>query len=125
MKRIRLLKLPDPRHANPNTVEYEQNLVDYRALVEQAIRVQLDRDKGASIDEMRKGIRVLDALDDHRCIGSDVLELEDADWEHLKQKVEKLPWAMVDRRFIQFHDDITAASDAIREPATAAADGVA
>lgn len=120
MKRIRLLSLPDPR-LDVDDRNYESQRVDYRAIIEQAIRVPLDRQQGASIDEMRKGIRVLDALDMTGREGSTslthdngILELEDADWEHLKLKVEKMPWAMVDRRFIQFHDDITQATETPR-----------
>lgn len=115
MKRIRLLSLADPRFPF-GTELYEQNRVDYRAIIEQAIRVPLDRQQGASIEEMRKGIRILDALD--RTIfpseREEILELEDADWEHLKLKVEKMPWAMVDRRFVQFSDDVTQATDELR-----------
>jgi hypothetical protein len=111
MKRIALLSIPDPRFPNPADPQYEQNRVDYRVLVENAIRLPLDRQQGATIDEMRKGIRVLDALDRN----AEVLELEDADWEFLKQKVEKMPWAMTDRRFIRFHDDIMLATDAPRD----------
>lgn len=114
MRRILLRSIPDPR------IPDENNRVDYRSLIEQAIRVPLDRQGGATIDEMRRGIRVLDALDtaqDH------VLVLEDADWQHLKTKVEHMPWAMVDRRFIQFHDDIMEATDAPRDPTHV--DGVA
>lgn len=120
MKRIYLRSLPDPRFPHPGDPGYEPNRLDYRALIDQAIRIPLDRQNGATIDEMRRGIRVLDALDGAQ---GGVLELEDADWQHLKEKVEKMPWAMVDRRFIQFHDDITGATDAIREPALS--DGLA
>lgn len=115
MKRIALRSLPDP-HFPLGTPEYEANRVDYRALVEQALRIPLNRETGATIDEMRKSIRVLDALDASK---DDVLSLEDADWEFLKQKVEKMPWAMVERRFVTFHDDIMQATDAPRVPATA------
>lgn len=123
MKRILLLSLPDPRFP-PGSPEYEPNRVDYRAIIEQAVRVPLDRQNGATIDEMRKGIRILDALD-HTTFpteGSEVLELEDADWEFLKQKVEKFPWGGTDRRYVKFHDDILGATDAVR---AAANDGVA
>lgn len=119
MKRIKLLSLEDPRFP-VGSEGYEASRVDYRFIVEQAVRVPLDRQQGATIDEMRKGIRVLDALDKSQ---NDVLELEDADWEFLKQKVEKFPWAQVDRRFVQFYDDVTNATDAIRDPARS--DGVA
>lgn len=101
MKHIELLKLPDPRF-QPEDPLYAINLVDYRVVIEQAVRIPLDRQNGANIDEMRRSIRLFDALD--RANGT--LELEDADWELLKQKVERMPWANVDRRFVQFYDDV-------------------
>jgi hypothetical protein len=111
MKRILLKSLPDPRFP-VGTAEYEANRVDYRSVIEQAVRIPLDRTAGASIDEMRKSIRVLDALDATN--GDDVLTLEDADWDFLKTKVERMPWAMVDRRFVEFYDDImNATSDVL------------
>lgn len=115
MKRIYLRSIPDPRFS-PGTPEYEANRVDYRSLIEQGVRVPLDRQNGATIDEMRKSIRVLDALDASQ---DGVLSLEDADWEFLKTKVERMPWTMVDRRFVTFHDEIMEATDAPRVPATA------
>ena len=115
MKRIRLLSLPYPRFA-PDDPLYEPNRVDYRTIIEQCVRVPLNRETGATIDEMRKGIRLLDALDRSK---QDVLELEDADWDFLKQKVDKMPWAGTDRRFVQFYDDITGATEAVRDPALA------
>jgi len=120
VKRIRLLSLDDPRFI-PGTPEAEANRVDYRATIEQCIRVPLDRQSGATIDEMRRSIRVLDALD--ATSPSGVLELEDADWEFLKQKVEKMPWGIVDRRIVRFNDDIMEATDAVRDPVRS--DGVA
>lgn len=99
MKHIELLELAgEPESGNV--------LLSYRTIIDQAIRIPLDRQNGATIDEMRKGIRVLDALD--RANGT--LELEDADWDFLKQKVEKMPWASVDRRFVQFYDDVMQAN---------------
>jgi len=119
MKRIALLNLPDPHFASPSDPNYEANRLDYRVLIENVVKVPLDRQTGATIDEMRKAIRVLDALD--RAQG--VLELEDADWDFLKQKTEKAPWTLVDRRFVQFYDDIMGATEAPRDPTRA--DGVA
>ena len=119
MKRIPLKSLPDPRFT-AGTQEYEANLVDYRAVIEQAVRVPLDRQAGASIDEMRKGIRVLDALEDSEPglhpDADDVLVLEDADWDYLKTKVEKMPWSMVDRRFVEFYDDVMGAHNGLVHP---------
>lgn len=119
MKRIFLASLPDPRFPI-GTSEYEANRVDYRNIIENAVRIPLDRQSGATVDEMRKGIRILDALDEAQ---QDVLALEDADWEFLKNKVEKFPWAQTDRRFIRFYDDVMQATDAPRVPSRA--DGVA
>jgi hypothetical protein len=123
MKRIALLSLPDPKFS-PSDPGYEANRVDYRVLCEQCIRVPLDRQSGASIDEMRRGIRVLDALDRAK---DEVLELEDADWEHLVEKVKRMPWGMVDRRFIRFYDDVCLASDEprARQDGIGKTDGVA
>jgi hypothetical protein len=80
--------------------------VSYRTIIEQAVQLPLDRTNGATIDEMRKGIRVLDCLEH----ANGVLELEDADWEYLKAKVEHMPWSRVDRRFVQFYDDVMLAN---------------
>ena len=111
MKRIRLLSLPDPRLDRDDPM-YEAALVDYRTLVEAALRNPLDRQSGATITEMRQSIRVLDALDTSQ---NDILELEDADWQHLRNKVEHMPWATVDRRILRFCDDVTEAADAVRD----------
>ena len=118
MKRIALLTLASDRPGDP---QFAIPRVEYRLLVEAAVRVPLDPQKGASIDEMRKGIRVLDALD--RAIGDAPLELEDADWEFLKSKVEKMPWSLTDHRFVRFYDDVMGATEAPRDPTRA--DGVA
>jgi hypothetical protein len=115
MKRILLKSVPDPK--DPLN---EANRVDYRALVEQVVRIPLNRQTGATIDEMRKGIRVLDALDSSV---DDVLVLEDADWQILKDKVEAFPWGMVDRRLVAFYDDVVSATDSVRDPQRV--DGVA
>lgn len=108
MKRIFLANLADPRFPMGSD-GYEANRIDYRMIIENAVRIPLDRQTGASIDEMRKGIRILDALD--RAIGDTPLELEDADWEFLKQKVEHFPWAGTDRRFLQFYDAVMNATE--------------
>jgi hypothetical protein len=69
-----------------------------------------------------KSFMGMDALDAAPPLG--VLELEDADWEYLKTKVEHMPWAMVDRRFVLFYDEIMEATDAVHETVSGS-DGVA
>lgn len=81
--------------------------ISYRTIIDQAVTLPFDRINGATIDEMRKGIRVLDALEN----ADGVLELEDADWEYLCAKIERMPWSRVDRRFVQFYDDVMRAEE--------------
>ena len=78
--------------------------------IRQVIRKPLDPQKGAEVEEIRKGIRVLDALDNAK---DGVVELEDADWEHLKTKVQAMQWAFVDKRILQFIDDVMDASEQV------------
>ena len=55
---------------------------------------------------MRQSIRVLDALE----ASNGTLELEDADYQHLKTKVERMPWNVVDRRLVEMIDDVMGAT---------------
>jgi hypothetical protein len=77
-------------------------------IMRQIIRRPQDQQKGADIDEMRRGIRVLDALD--KC-DSSTLELEDADWEHLRDKARIMAWAIVDRRLLTVVEDVLDAQE--------------
>lgn len=110
MKRIRLLSIPDPsvdRIMNP--VQWEAARLDYASSIKQVIRQPTDPQRGADLEEIRQGIRVLDAVDH---VGADhILELEDADWEHLKQKTHAMRWAIVDGRILTFANAILEATE--------------
>ena len=106
MKRIPLRIIPDDRFPL-GTQEFQANILSWPEAIRQVIRRPLDPQKGADIEEIRKGIRVLDALDKN----NQVLELEDADWTHLVEKTKAMQWAFVDRRIIQFIDDVNNATD--------------
>jgi hypothetical protein len=108
VKRIVLRVIPDDRFA-PDTPEYAANTLDWSEAIRQVIRRPLDPQRGASIDELRKGIRVFDALD--RANGTNELELEDADWEHLREKTQGMQWAFVDRRVLAFIEDVLSGAD--------------
>jgi hypothetical protein len=101
VKRIQLRSIPDERFP-PGTPEHEPNLLDWSEAIRQVLRRPLDPQKGADIEEMRRSIRVLDALE----VANGTLELEDADWQHLCQKVRAMQWAFVDRRIVQLIDDV-------------------
>lgn len=96
MKRIELKTLPG---------EGQFPEIRYSDVLKEVIRRPLDPQKGADIPEMRQSIRVLDAID--RSNG--VLELEDSDWEHLKQKTLAMPWNVIDKRIVQLVDDVSSA----------------
>jgi hypothetical protein len=81
---------------------------EYAEAIRTVIRQPLDANRGVNIDEMRRGIRILDKLD----AATDILELEDADYDHLKAKVEAMQWGMVDRNLLQFIDTVLGATEA-------------
>jgi hypothetical protein len=95
MKKIPLRTLPDPRLGD----------IVYQDVLREVIRRPLDPQRGATIDEMRQSIRVLDALE----ASNGTLELEDSDYDHLKQKLLSMPWNVVDKRLVQLVDDVTSA----------------
>jgi hypothetical protein len=106
MKRILLRSAADKKTP--------QDVLEWRELIRQVIRRPLDTQRGADIEEMRKGIRVLDALDgcpETYGLQPEILALEDADWEHLKAKTLAMQWAIVDRRVLEFIDAILQASE--------------
>jgi hypothetical protein len=108
MKKIIMQTVPDDRFP-VDTPDYTANMLSWSEAVRQVIRRPLDQQKGADIEEIRSGIRVLDALEK---VGEDnILALEDADWEHLKLKTNAMQWAFVDRRIMAFIDDIVLASE--------------
>jgi hypothetical protein len=81
---------------------------EYAEAIRTVIRQPLDSQRGVSIDEMRRGIRILDKLD----ASTDILELEDADYDHLKAKVEVMQWGMVERNLLDFIDTVLNAKEA-------------
>lgn len=89
------------------TIETGGDPLSYDEVIRTVIRQPLEKDKGVSIDEMRKGIRIFDKLDSSK----DVLELEDADYDHLKAKLEAMTWGMVDRNLLDFIDTVLNASE--------------
>ena len=79
--------------------------LDYRMQLQSIMREPTDPREGIGIEEMRRSIRVLDALEAY----NDGCELEDADFEHLVQKVKNTRFIFVSKELIQFVDDVTGA----------------
>jgi len=101
VKSIPLKSLPDERFPNDpaGTIEYAQVLRD-------VVRRPLNPQAGVNIAEMRQSLRVLDAIE----AASGTLELEDADYAHLTEKLAAMQWSVVDRRILQLIEDVSAAS---------------
>lgn len=93
MKKIllRILEVPD----GPS--------IDYKAVLTEVVRRPLDPQKGIGIQEMRNSIKVLDALD----ASNGSVELEDSEYDLLKQKLDSMPWSYADRRILQLIDDVS------------------
>jgi hypothetical protein len=88
----------------PTTVEGD---LEWAEIIRQVMRRPKDPSKGVDIEEMRKSIRVLDALEK----SNGVLELEDADWDSLREKTQTMQWGVIDSRIVQFVDDVFNATD--------------
>jgi hypothetical protein len=97
VKNIPLRVLPDPNA--PDVQGAEIRSID---VIRNVVRQPKDRQAGASIEEIRRGIHILDALD----AANGSLELEDADYAELRDKTMVMPWGMVDKRLLQIIDDI-------------------
>lgn len=108
MKRIPLRVESDTRFP-PDSPEFAANVLSWSEAIRQIVRRPLDAQKGAEIDEIRRGIRIYDALER----ATDTLELEDSDWEHLRDKTRAMQWAFVDRRIAALVEDILEATDQV------------
>ena len=84
----------------------EDTDLDYKVELRIILATPEDRQAGATVEEMRSAIRVLDALDalDEN---AKVLELEDADYSYLQNRVENARFAMVHPAIVQFVDDVS------------------
>jgi len=92
MKSIPLKTLPDPRLGD----------IVYQDVLREVVRRPLNPREGASIEEMRQSIRVLDAIDK----ANGTLELEDSDYTHLTEKLKAMSWNVVDPRLVTLYDDV-------------------
>jgi len=76
--------------------------LSYKGELQIIFRSPSDPSKGATVEEMRRSIRILDALEK----STDVLELEDADFDYLKSRVPNAKFAFVHPAIVQFVDDV-------------------
>lgn len=79
------------------TLNYRESL---KAIVQSPVAPQA----GVTIDEMRKSVRILNILEDAK--DNEDISLEDADYDLLKQKVEKFPYSSSSKTLLDFIDSI-------------------
>jgi hypothetical protein len=76
---------------------------DYKQELQIVFQTPMDPQRGSDYNEQRKAMRILDALDK----STDVLELEDADFEYLKARVPLARFGINDPVIVRFVDDVT------------------
>lgn len=76
--------------------------ISYRDQLTSIMSMPMDA-KSADLDEVRRSIRILDVLE----TATDVLELEDADYEYLKRRVTAARWPIINAVILTFVEDVT------------------
>ena len=82
---------------------------DYAALIKMCvnqpqINPQSGQSVGFSIDDIRSRLRIIDVVDNPK---NGTINIEDADFELLKQCVTSYRWAAVSQIILDFVDDVT------------------
>ena len=90
--------------------------MNYRESLMTIIKTPMNPREGISIDEMRKSVKLLDLIEIKK--DEDEVELEDADYDFLKKKVESFKFAFANKIVLQFIDDILLAEEVKKEEST-------
>ena len=78
----------------------EKQELEYKPLIQVIIETPASQERGTTVDEMRKSIRILDALEK----SEDVLQLEDADYDYLKSRINNARFSSNNKAFVDFVD---------------------
>lgn len=108
MKQIALKTIVGTHDGQPLTINYREQL---KAILSAPMDL-----RSADLGEVRRSLRVLDALDavasathvaEADDSGMTPLCLEDADYEYLKQRVLAARWPIINAMVVKFVDDVT------------------
>ena len=99
MKELLLKKVPMKTPAGQDMI------LDYAEYIKAIIGSPNEGQKGLSVDEMRKSIRVIDAVESAR---DEVAAFEDADFEYLKIRIGGAKFLFADQNFVDFVESIMA-----------------
>ena len=83
----------------------EDGLFDYKLIIKNILSVPSNPQVGLTVEDIRKAVRVMDLVD----MSKDKLELEDADYDYLKQRVENNKFGIAHKSIVTFIDDILGA----------------
>jgi hypothetical protein len=81
---------------------------DYKEQLIGIMEVPLNQNEGARIDEIRKSMRVIDVLEK----AEGVLELEDADYTFMKEKVLSIGFKQIDHVVLDFLEEVSSGEKA-------------
>ena len=101
---LKTLKTRTVSNRTPLDFSYSTQIVE---IVGNAINLPDRGAQGFNLETMRKAFRVMDAVENVEF--GNVVKLEDADWEFLKQRVSQFQWPWADRAFETFCTDIEGA----------------
>lgn len=85
----------------------ELTQLDYKELIKSMIATPSNPRAGLTLDEVRKGVRVLGVLENSK----EVLTLEDADYNLLVKKLDTFKFGTAHKNIIEFADDIKEAKE--------------
>lgn len=84
------------------TIEADGVKISYAAQIMEIVKFPQDG-KSADLDEVRRSLRIMNALD-----GADKeLVLEDADYVYLRERIISARWPIANKVILEFVDDLT------------------
>lgn len=79
--------------------------IAYKDQIDAIMSTPMDM-KNADLNEVRRSLRILDVLDGLPA-EAQALELEDADYEYMKQRVLAARWPIISKVILTFIEDVT------------------
>lgn len=79
--------------------------IAYKDQIDAIMSTPMDM-KNADLNEVRRSLRILDVLDGLPA-EAQALELEDADYEYMKQRVLAARWPIINKVILTFIEDVT------------------
>jgi hypothetical protein len=94
-----------PLKTVPIEINGQAATLDYREQLQNILRAPSNSQAGADYEEIRKSLRLLDALEQNKSVPA--LELEDADYEYLRLRVMGARFLFIDKAVMDFIEDVT------------------